>query len=382
MTNMTDALYLDHAATTDAHPEVVDVVAKAMTDTNANASGLHGPARAAKNAMEEAREEAASLLGVGRPLDIVFTSGGTEADNLAIGGIRVGDRRTVVTTAIEHEAVLESVEARRRRGDEVRIVGVDVEGRVSPADLVDHIDPSVGLVSVMAANNETGVIQPVPEIADQVKQVDPNVLVHTDAVQAFATQPVDLATMDVDALSLAAHKFGGPKGVGLLAVRSAIAIDPVLHGGGQEAGRRSGTYNVPGIVGMVTAMRITVRDRDANAERLKAERDEFERIVTSAYPDAVVTGAGADRLVSHSHIHFPGTLAETLLIRLDTEGIAAAAGSACQSGAVEPSHVLTAMGFDDIAAGECIRFSFGWSSPAGIGTDAAKRVVAVLEQVR
>ncbi|MCB1247180.1 MAG: cysteine desulfurase [Acidimicrobiia bacterium] len=370
----TDTLYLDHAATTVVRPEVIDVVVDAMRSANANASGLHGASRAAKNAMEAAREEAASIVGAARPLDIVFTSGGTEADNLALGGV-VGrsTRRTLVTSAVEHEAVIESSVALARSGRTHRLVSVDTSCRIDPAEVAEAVDADVAIVSVMTANNEIGTIQPVAETAAAVRSVDPEVVVHTDAVQAFSSETVTLDALDVDLLSLAAHKFGGPKGVGLLAVRSHVRLDPMMHGGGQEAGRRSGTSNVPGIVGMVAAMRIAAADRTSFRRTVGTERDDFERVLGAAVPSITFNGAGVERLPQHSHFHVPGVLAETLLIRLDQRGIQAAAGSACQSGAVEPSHVLTAMGYTSTKAGECIRVTFGWTTRPGDGVTAARR---------
>ncbi len=375
--------YLDHAATTVLRPCVQDAMGRAYANANANASGLHQPARNAKNALEEAREEAAEMLGASRPLDVVFTAGGTEADNLAVSGVALAShRRTVVVSAIEHEAVLHAATSLARFGYTTRTVGVDSSCLVAPESVGALVDADTALVSVMAANNEIGTIQPIAAIAAAVRAVDPTVPIHTDAVQAFVSEPITVESTGADLISLAAHKFGGPKGVGLLVVNAGVAIDPIMHGGGQEAGRRSGTYNVAGIVGMVAAMREVTQTRDRFRSEVGAERDAFEETLLAGHPEAVVNGVAAPRLVQHSHIHFPGVLAETLLIRLDQAGIAAAAGSACQSGAVEPSHVLKAMGFSDTAAGECVRFTFGWTTDEGAGSDAANRVLAVVGEIR
>ena len=372
-------IYLDHAATTTLRPAAKAAMDRAYETANANASGLHGPARAAKNAMEAAREEAAELVGVARPLDLIFTSGGTEADNLGVAGTSLAsDRRTVVVSAVEHEAVIRSAESLSRFGYSLNVVPVDRSCRVSPGAVAEAVDADTAVVSVMAANNEIGVIQPLADIVTAVKAVDSSVAVHTDAVQAFVSENITMETTGADLLSLAAHKFGGPKGVGLLAVKSGIKVDPVLHGGGQEAGRRSGTYNVAGIVGMVSAMRETVANREELRMRVATERDAFEAVLADLWPHAAFNGDDVPRLVQHSHVHFPGILAETLLIRIDQVGLAAAAGSACQSGAVEPSHVLTAMGFSTVEAGECVRFTFGWDTEPGTGVDAARRLAAVL----
>lgn len=344
-----------------------------------NASSQHGPARIAKNALEEARERAAEIIGSPRPHDIVFTGGGTEADNLGVAGVALAsERRRIVVSSIEHKAVLESAASIERFGYEVDRVGVDSNARVAPADVAALVSTDTAVVSVMAANNEIGTVEPISEIVEAVRGIDPRVPVHTDAVQAFVSETVDVSSSGVDLLSLSAHKFGGPNGVGLLYVRPGAAIDPIIRGGGQEAGRRAGTYNVAGIVGMVAAMRATEDGRSDFRRRVGAERDAFERLITAGSRNAIVSGAEADRTVHHSHIHFPGVLAETLLIRLDQDNVATAAGSACQSGAVEPSHVLSAMGFDDVAAGECIRFTFGWTTEEGDGAAAAHRVLEVI----
>lgn len=376
-------IYLDHAATTALRPCAAEAMAWAYTHANANASGLHQPARQAKNAMEEAREEAAALLGASRPLDVVFTAGGTEANNLAISGVALASsRRTVVVSDVEHDAVLHTARSLTRFGYDIKTVGVDRSCRIAPDDVANVVDSDTAIVSIMAANNEIGTIQPVAEIAAGVRAVDPTIPIHTDAVQAFVSEPVTRASTGADLISLAAHKFGGPKGVGLLVVNREVRIDPILHGGGQEAGRRPGTYNVAGIVAMVAAMKRAAETRDQFRSEVGRERDTFEATLLAGWPDAVVNGGGAPRLVQHSHIHFPGISAETLLIRLDQAGVGASAGSACQSGAVEPSHVLTAMGFSQAAAGECVRFTFGWSTKPGEGSDAAHRILSVLGELR
>ncbi len=382
MTLTSDAIYLDHAATTVVRPGIADAMVGAMDRANANASGLHGPARVAKNALEEAREQAAELLGADRPLNVIFTSGGTEADNLGVAGAALAsDRREIVVSAVEHEAVLRTAESLERFGFRTLVAPSTRDCVVRPDAVATLVGADTAVVSVMAANNEIGTLQPIAEIVEAVKAVDESIPVHTDAVQAFVSEPVTFASTSADMISLSAHKFGGPKGVGLLAIRNGIKLDPVIHGGGQEAGRRSGTYNVAGIVGMVEAMKAADAERATFRTRVGAERDAFERVLIAGRPDAVVSGATAPRMVQHSHVHFPGVLAETLLIRLDQDGIAAAAGSACQSGAVEPSHVLLAMGFDSTAAGECIRFTFGWNTPEGEGIDAARRVLHILEEL-
>jgi cysteine desulfurase len=357
-------------------------MAEAYASGNANASGQHGPARTAKNALEEAREQAAEIFGSSRPLDVVFTSGGTEADNLAVCGVALAsEKRSIVISAVEHEAVLRSAESLERFGYSVVLAGVDGSCVVDPNEVASLVGRDTAVVSVMAANNEVGTVEPIRAIVEAVKGVDDSIPVHTDAAQAFVSEDITIRSTSADLISLSAHKFGGPKGVGLLVVDSSVRIDPVMHGGGQEAGRRSGTYNVPGIVGMVAAMREAVSERDVFRANVGAERDSFEQLLRTRLPTATVIGSSARRMVQHSHVHFPGVLAETLLIRLDQEGLAAGAGSACQSGAVEPSHVLTAMGMSSTEAGECVRFTFGWDTAHGEGATAAARVIKVIGQL-
>ncbi|MFQ5948820.1 MAG: cysteine desulfurase family protein, partial [Acidimicrobiia bacterium] len=327
---------------------------------------------------------AAELLGAEQPLEIVFTGGGTESDNLAVKGAALtgGRRGGVVTTAVEHEAVLESARFCSRMGCPVTIVGVDETGRVDPTEVAAAVDPHTSVVSVMTANNETGARQPVLKVAEAVRAVRPDVVIHTDAVQAFVSEDVTVAALGADLITLASHKFGGPKGVGLLYVHRGIDLEPVVHGGGQELNRRSGTHNVAGIVGMVTAMEAAVADRDRFQARVGEARRRFEDLLLQATPDLVVNGPLDDRLVQHSHVRIPGIKSETLLIRLDRAGVAAAAGSACQSGAVELSHVLEAMGMSHQAASECLRFTFGWTTTPKEGDEAARRVIAAVEGLR
>lgn len=377
-------LYLDHAATTRVRPETREAMAPYLDDVFGNPSGIHGVSRDAKNALETAREEAAELLGAAHPLEIVFTGGGTEADNLAVVGSALagGRRGGVVTTAVEHEAVLESVDFLERLGCRIHRAGVDRSGGLDVAGLASHVDRETAVVSVMAANNETGVVFPLQEIGVAVRSAAPNVLFHTDAVQAFITEEITVAATGTDMISVAGHKFGGPKGVGLLYVSREIVLEPVIHGGGQELGRRSGTHNVAAIVGMVAAMKATVAERAATRARINRIRDEFESELGALIPDIQVTGTGRQRLVQHSHFRIPGVEAETMLIRLDQEGLAAAAGSACNSGAVQVSHVLSAMGMTRQEAAECVRFTFGWSTEPDAGPRAARLVAGVTGELR
>jgi cysteine desulfurase len=373
-------LYLDHAATTPLRPEVRDAMAPYLGERFGNPSGIHTTARRAKNSIEEARERIAALIGAANPLEIVFTGGGTEADNLAVIGAALGVPGGVVTTAVEHAAVLESARFLGRIGHDVTIVPVDSDGCVSPESIASAVDDATAIVSVMMANNETGVIQDVAEVVRLVRSANDRTLVHTDAVQAFGSLPVDVHNHGPDLISVSAHKIGGPQGVGFLYVRDGVRLEPVIHGGGQELGRRSGTHNVAAIVGLAVAVESTVEGRYVYRERVAAARDRFERDLRSRVAFTVSAGS-ASRLVSHAHLRFPGISAETLLVRLDYAGVAAAAGAACHSGAIQESHVLTAMGIGATAAAESIRFSFGRDDDVTTGAEAARIVSGVIEDL-
>jgi len=376
-------IYLDHAATTPMRPAAIAALEESFGVMYGNAAGQHGAARRAKNALEEAREQAGELIGVDRPHDIVFTSGGTESDNLAVmGAALASDRRSVVVSSIEHKAVLEPAASLTRFGYSSRIASCDSNGVVHPDAVAQLVDGDTAVVSVMSANNETGSIQPVAEIVERVRSLDSSIAIHTDAAQYFVGESIDVAEVGVDLLSLSGHKFGGPTGVGMLYVSSTTQIEPVLIGGNQEAGRRPGTSNVAGIVAMVAAMGEVARNRQRFSETAGAERDVFERTLLEADLTITVTAGDVDRLAHFSHVHIPGVLAETLLIRLDAVGVFAATGSACQSGAVDPSHVLTAMGMAGNVAQECVRFTFGWDTSSGAGAAAADQVIETVRSLR
>jgi cysteine desulfurase len=377
-------LYLDHAATTPVRAEAREAMAPLLDAEFGNPSGIHSVSRRAKDLLEDARERVAALLGAAHPLDVVFTGGGTESDNLGVAGpaLAGGARGGVVTTAIEHAAVLETARFLGGLGCPVAIVGVDRFGRVSPEDVVKAIDARTRVVSVMAANNETGVVQSVAEVAAAVRRAAPAVVVHSDAVQAFVSREVGLDSLGVDMLTVSSHKVGGPKGVGALVVRPGIDLEPVIHGGGHELGRRSGTHDVAGIVGMAAALEAASKDRDRFSHDVDEARSRFEQRLTSEVSGAVITAAGVDRLVQHSHFRIDGVDAETLLIRLDSAGVSAAAGSACHSGAIEVSHVLAAMGMGETDARSSVRFTFGWTSRPEDGDRAAAAVTAAVEGLR
>ena len=378
-----ETLYLDHAASSPLRPQAREAMAPYQDGDYGNPSGSHSVSRRAKNALEEARERIAELLGA-RPLEIVFTGGGTESDNLAVKGpVFAGDgRRGVVATAVEHAAVLDAARFCQAHGFPVALAAVDSRGLADPDQVASFVDRETAVASMMLANNETGVIQPVAETAAAVREANPLAAAHTDAVQGFASEPLHVDQLGVDLLTLSAHKFGGPKGTGVLYVREGTPLEPLLHGGGQELGRRSGTHNVMGAAGMAAAMRAAADDRDDFRLRTARERDDFERVLTARLPGTQITAADLPRVPHISHVRIPGVRNETLLARLDQAGACASAASACQSGAAAASHVLEAMGYGPGRARECLRFSFGWTTRPGEGEAAARLAAEQAEALR
>jgi cysteine desulfurase len=367
-----DEVYLDHAASTPMHPDAVATMTHQLLHAG-NASALHASGRAARRVVEESRETIARALSC-RPGEVVFTSGGTESDNLALKGIfwarRSADaRRTrLLTTAVEHHAVLDAVHwLAEHEGAEVELLPVDHLGRVDLDALRSTVerDPgSVALVSVMWANNEVGTVQPVADVVEIAHRHD--IPVHTDAVQAVGQVPVDFAASGTDALTLTAHKLGGPKGVGALVVRRELAVTPQLHGGGQERDIRSGTLDTPAIAGFATAVELAVEEQQLRATRMMALRDDLVARVLERVPEAVLNGDPisdvAHRLPGNAHLSFPGCEGDSLLMLLDARGIACSTGSACSAGVPQASHVLLAMGRDDEQARSSLRFSLGHTS--------------------
>lgn len=381
--NWADVIYLDHAATTPMRPGVWEAMRPYSEQVFGNSSGVHDVSRRAKNALEEARERIAATIRA-RPQEIVLTSGGTESDNLALKGVALNrnSRSGVVTVATEHEAVLETTDFLRRLGLSTKVIGVDGGGRVDLEALIDAVDSDTVVLSVMYLNNETGMIQDLPRIVAAVRDHDPDVLIHSDAVQAFSSEDLDVDVLGVDLLTLTGHKFGGPKGAGLLYVREGTPLEPLLHGGGQELGRRSGTHDVAGAAGLAAAMEAAVADRPRFRTEVGQIRDDFEKRVVAGVPDLVVNTPETMRSPHHLNLRFPGVRNETLLMRLDRAGVAASAGSACQSGASEVSHVLEAMGLGAEQARESVRFSFGWNSTVEEAIDAADIVLGLVEELR
>ena len=353
--------YLDHAATTPVLPEVRDAMVAVLDNDFGNPSSVHAYGRAARTAVEDARDRVATAIGAS-PAEIVFTGGGTEADNLALKGavekLR-GNGNHVVITAIEHHAVMDVAHWLATRGAEVTTVPVDASGIVDPAAVAAAVRPSTIVVSVRAVNNEIGTIQDIPAIAAAVREKNAQALVHTDAVQALGNIPVDVHAWGVDLAAFAAHKLGGPKGVGALFVRSHVPVDPVIHGGGQERGLRSGTLNVAGIAGFGVAAEIAAKEVYEKTDRLRPLRDKLYRGLVEIVPDLVVNGDLDRRVAGNLNVCIPHADGETLLLLLDQKGIACSSGSACSSGALDPSHVLLAIGVTrDLAKGS-LRFSLG-----------------------
>jgi cysteine desulfurase len=371
--------YLDCAASMPVRPEAVAELTRVLAELPGNPSGAHSAARAARRTLDDARDVLADVLGCG-PGDVVFTSGGTEADNLAVlGASQPGE--VVVASAVEHPAVRDAAATR-----DVRRAPVDGSGRVDVDALGELLDEDVRLVSVMAVNNEVGTLQPLHQVADVVRQRAPRAVLHTDAVQALSWIDVAKAAADADLVSVSAHKFGGPKGVGALVVRPGVALAARQVGGGQERERRSGTQNVAGIAAMARAARLTADRRDDDIARIGGLRDRLVDGLRAAVPDAVETGIvdgdRSGRGAGFAHLCFPGVEAEALLFLLDQAGVAASAASSCASGAAEPSAVLAAMGVPREQAMGSLRLSLGWATTDAEVDLALEAVPAAVAQLR
>lgn len=374
-----DPIYLDNAATTPVRPEVREAMLPFLGDRFGNPSSVHRWGREARAALDDARARLAELLGA-RPSEIVFTRGGTEADNLAVfGRVRCGKGAPVVCSAFEHKAVLAAARA-AVDAPSLRLLAVRADGTVDDDALDALLEPRPCLVSVMWVNNEIGTIQPVERLAARCREA--GVTFHTDAIQAFGKLPVRVDEVPVDLLSLSAHKFGGPKGVGALYVRRGTCLAPLVHGGGQERGLRSGTEDVAGAVGLATAAELAVRERETTMPRLAALRDRLEAGLRERIPDVVIHGAGAARVPTICNLSVPGTEPEALLLSLDLEGVAVSSGSACSSGAFSASSVLSAMGVPEELARPSLRFSLGRQNTAQEIERVLEIVPAVVERVR
>ena len=357
---MPEPLYFDHAATTPVRPEVVEAMAPYLGHRFGNPSSTHRWGREARAALDEARERVARCLGA-RADEVCFTSGGTEADNLAVLGafhaLRSKGRSTVVTSPTEHKAVLAAAHQAAREGGSERFVAMSPSGQVDAASYAAALGDDVAIVSLMWVNNEMGAVQEVPELARQAKAA--GALFHTDAVQAFGKVTVDMGTQPVDYLSISGHKIGAPKGTGALFIRRGSPIEPLFHGGSQDRGRRPGTENVAFAVGLACAAERALAEFEVEHARLARLRDRLEAALVAGVTDLVVHGAGGKRAVHILNVSAPGTDSESMLMALDLAGIACSGGSACQSGSVEPSHVLSALGVRPDLAAAAVRMSLG-----------------------
>lgn len=371
-------IYLDHSATTPVDPRVVEQMLPYFTDKFGNASSLHRWGQIALAALDESRRTIADILGA-NPKEIIFTSGGSESDNLALRGVAFALRSKgnhIITTPIEHHAILRTAEQLEKEfGFEVTRVPVDRLGRVNPDDIARAITPKTILISVMYANNEVGTIEPLAEIAKIAKQR--RVLLHTDAVQAGGYLPLDVNTLGVDLMSLGAHKFHGPKGVGVLYVRDGTPLVPAQTGGSQERSRRAGTENIPYIVGIATALKIAQDEREATNARLLALREKLIEGILERVVGAQLTGDPKHRLPGHASFVIPGVIGDEMVLGLDLAGVAGSTGSACTAGSIEPSHVLAAMGYPADLARGALRLTLG----RGNTDDDVERAVNVVADV-
>jgi len=379
--------YLDNAATTPVRPEVLEAMLPYLgSEAFGNPSSAHRFGRAARAGIEAAKRAVADAAGA-EPNQVVFTSGGTEADNLAIIGAALAakDRGApfrVAVSASEHKAVLAAAHAVQHLGGEEIILPVTASGLLEHEALDKALDRGVAIVSVMWVNNEVGTVQPVAQLATRCRGAPPGVLFHSDAVQAFGKVPVSLHDSGCALLTISGHKIGAPKGIGALIVRDRKAVEAIIHGGGQQFGIRPGTENVPGIIGLGTAARLAAAEQQSLAARLRELRDELERRVLGIVPDAVINGWQGERAPHISNVSIPGTDSEALLMHLDLAGIACSSGSACSTGAVEPSHVLTAMGVPRELGVAALRFSFGKDSTIEDVEAVTAALPRVVEKVR
>jgi cysteine desulfurase len=373
-------IYLDHNATTPLAPEALEAMLPFLREDYGNASSLHWFGQRARAAAEEARAQVAALIGA-EPSEVVFTGSGSESDNMALRGVAARakkPRHRIVTSAVEHHAVIRTTAAMRDEGQPVELLGVDAEGRVDPDEARERVDERTALVSVMLANNETGVLQPVRETARLAHEH--GALVHCDAVQAAAKVPVDVGELDVDLLTLSAHKIYGPKGVGGLYVRRGTAIAPLVRGGSQERNRRAGTVNVAGVVGFGAAAALARERLEHDAARLRELRDRLE-VQLLALAGASRNG-GEPRVPNTTSVSFDGCDAEALLMTLDLEGVAVSTGAACAAGGVEPSHVLKAMGLPPERVESSLRLSLGRATTEEEVDRAAEIIRTCVERQR
>ncbi|MBS2773005.1 MULTISPECIES: cysteine desulfurase family protein [Anoxybacillaceae] len=377
-----ERIYLDHAATSPVHPAVAERMLPFMTECFGNPSSIHFFGRQSRLALDEARETVAKSLGA-KPSEVIFTSGGTEADNLALVGVALASREKgthIITSSVEHHAVLHTCHYLEKQGFEITYLPVDEYGKISLTDLKKALRNDTILVSIMFGNNETGVLQPIQQIGEMLK--DHPAFFHTDAVQAYGLIPIDVNQLHIDLLSVSAHKINGPKGVGFLYAKETVKLMPRLYGGEQERKRRAGTENVAGIVGMAKAVEIAQQTMSEKAEKYRSFRKKMLAIFAQAGISYAVNGDDQEALPHVLNVTFPGTNVESLLVNLDLAGIAVSSGSACTAGSIDPSHVLVAMfGKDSDRIRSSIRFSFGLGNTEEQIEKAAYETVKIVQRL-
>ncbi len=380
---MPELIYLDYNATTPTAPEVVEAMAPFFGDNFANPASLHQAGQRARRPVNRARDQVAALLGAASPDEVIFTAGGSEADNLALKGVAYARRdrgRHIITSSVEHPAVLKTCEWLADEGFDVTFLAVDAGGRVDPAALAAALRADTVLVSIMHANNEIGTVEPIRDLAAVARER--GVLFHTDAVQTAGKLPFTVEELGVDLLSLSAHKFYGPKGAGALYVRRGVPVVPVIHGGHQEEGRRGGTHNAPGIVGLARALELAVGECRAEGARLGHLRDRLRDGVLARVPSAVTVGARDAVMPNTLNVCFPDIDGEALMLGLDMQGIAVSTGSACASGSTAPSHVHLACGVPPEVARGSIRFSLGKYTSDNDVTRVLEVLPPIVERLR
>ena len=377
-----DRIYLDNAATTAVSPEVLEAMLPYFTQCFGNPSSIHSTGRDARRAVDAARRQVAGAIGA-QPQEIYFTAGGSESDNWAIKGTAFAKRdkgNHIITTAIEHHAVLHTCQWLEKQGFEVTYLPVDENGLVSVEDVEKAITDKTILISVMAANNEIGTIEPIAEIGALARSR--GILFHTDAVQAVGAIPLDVKAMNIDMLSMSGHKFHGPKGIGALYVRKGVRLDTLIAGGAQERGKRAGTENLPGIVGIGKAIEIATRDMEANAQRMTRLRDKLTHGILENIPDVRLNGHPTRRLPNNVNVSVRYIEGEALLLRLDLAGIAGSSGSACTSGSLDPSHVLLAIGLPHEIAHGSLRLTLGTDTTEADIDEVLDKLPGIVKNLR
>ena len=379
---MKTKIYLDHAATTPVRPEVLEEILPYFTEYYGNASGIYGVAKESKKALEHAREQVAHAIGA-RKDEIIFTAGGSESDNMALRGVAEAlaeKGKHIITTQIEHHAILHTCAYLEKKGFRVTYLPVDEMGKVDPAAVEAAICPDTILISIMFANNEIGTIEPIAQIGAIAKKH--RVLFHTDAVQAVGHVKIDVEAMQIDLLSMSGHKLGAPKGIGALYIRKGTPIRSLLYGGGQEFGKRAGTENIPGIVGLGKAIEIADTTMEETLPKLTAMRDRLMNGILERVPDCRVNGDRVDRLPGNVNISFIGIEGESLLLLLDALGIAASSGSACTSGSLDPSHVLLAIGLPHEVAHGSLRMTLDYDNTDEEIDYVLEKLPGIVERLR